>query len=57
MTYQELINSWTTFSQQVQAFTQELGLEPLSLECDHTALRVNSNQSADGLRAEFAKVG
>ncbi|MCL1139801.1 VOC family protein [Shewanella pneumatophori] len=57
MTYQELINSWSTFSSEIQAFTQDLGLDTLALECDHTALRVNSNQSADLLRHEFARVG
>ncbi|ABV86880.1 protein of unknown function DUF991 [Shewanella pealeana ATCC 700345] len=57
MTYQELISSWPTFSQRIQAFTQELGLDSLKLECDHSALRVNSAEAADELRHEFAKVG
>ncbi|WP_028767283.1 VOC family protein [Shewanella fidelis] len=57
MTYQDLISSWSTFSNNIQAFSQQLGLDTLELECDHTALRVNSNQSADQLRQAFAKVG
>ena len=57
MTYQELINSWPVFSQRIQAFTQELGLDKLTLECDHSALRVNTNASADQLRQDFANVG
>lgn len=57
MTYQELINSWPTFSLRIQAFTRELGLDSLQLECDHTALRVNSNEGADELRHGFTKVG
>ncbi|ABZ76187.1 protein of unknown function DUF991 [Shewanella halifaxensis HAW-EB4] len=57
MTYQELINSWSAFSQRIQAFTQELGLDSLYLECDHSALRVNSVEAADELRHGFSSVG
>ncbi|MCG9729692.1 VOC family protein [Shewanella sp. Isolate13] len=57
MTYQELISSWPTFSQRIQAFTRELGLDSLALECDHTALRVNSTEAADELRCGFESAG
>ncbi|MFT5790419.1 MAG: putative metalloenzyme YecM [Shewanella sp.] len=57
MTYEQLSQSWPSFSQSIAAFIAELGLDTLNLECDHGALRVNTAQAADELRSQFAKHG
>lgn len=57
MTYEQLNQSWPSFSQAIAAFITELGLDKLNLECDHCALRVNTPQAADELRSQFAKHG
>lgn len=57
MTYEQLASSWPVFSQSIIQFMSELGLDKLALECDHTALRVNSTQAAQQLQLEFAEHG
>ncbi len=57
MTYEQLANSWPTFSQSIIQFMSELGFDKLALECDHTALRVNSTHAAQQLQHEFAEHG
>ncbi|PKG58385.1 VOC family protein [Shewanella sp. GutDb-MelDb] len=57
MTYEQLSQSWPSFSQSITAFIGELGLDTLNLECDHSALRVNTAEAADELRSQFARHG
>lgn len=56
ITYQQLSDSLAEFSTQISDFITELGLQQLT-ECDHVALRVNSNETADELTAAFARQG
>ena len=56
ITYQQLNSSLSEFSAQISAFITELGLQQLA-QCDHVAIRVNSNAAADELRAAFAEQG
>ncbi|MGI1999191.1 VOC family protein [Shewanella frigidimarina] len=57
MNYQHLQHTWTDFSQRISAFIHRLGLENLALDCDHAALRVNDNQTAQLLVDEFSQHG
>lgn len=57
MHYDQLTQSWPDFGQRISAFIQRLGLDSLNLECDHCALRVNSNDAANILSQEFEKYG
>ncbi|UJF23324.1 VOC family protein [Shewanella sp. OMA3-2] len=57
MNYSILQHTWPNFSLQIQAFIKQLGLTSLSLACDHAALRVNNNQTAQALADEFAQQG
>jgi predicted metalloenzyme YecM len=57
MNYQHLQHTWVDFSQRITAFIHQLGLESLSLHCDHTALRVNDNRTAQLLADEFKQYG
>ena len=54
MNYQQLQHTWAEFSQRITAFVTELGLDSLSLQADHAALRVNSNSAAQLLADEFS---
>lgn len=51
----QLVQDWADFSQQIQNFIANLGLNDLS--CDHVAIRVNSNAAADELRDYFLQRG
>ncbi|AZG72945.1 VOC family protein [Shewanella livingstonensis] len=57
MNYQHLQTTWPNFSQRITAFIYQLGLDSLSLHCDHAALRVNSNNTAQLLADEFSQHG
>jgi predicted metalloenzyme YecM len=57
MNYQHLQDTWVDFSQRITAFIDQLGLESLSLYCDHAALRVNDNHMAQLLADEFSQHG
>ncbi|RPA62074.1 VOC family protein [Shewanella frigidimarina] len=57
MNYQHLQHTWADFSQRISAFIHRLGLENLALDCDHAALRVNDNQTAQLLVDEFSQHG
>jgi predicted metalloenzyme YecM len=57
MNYQHLQDTWVDFSQRITAFIDQLGLENLSLYCDHAALRVNDNHMAQLLADEFSQHG
>ncbi|ABI71439.1 VOC family protein [Shewanella frigidimarina] len=57
MNYQHLQHTWADFSQRISAFIHRLGLENLALDCDHAALRVNDNQTAQLLVDEFCQHG
>ena len=57
MNYQYLQHTWPDFSQRIIAFVHLLGLEGLSLHCDHAALRVNNSQTAQLLADEFSQYG
>lgn len=57
MNYQQLQYTWAEFSQRITAFVTELGLDSLSLQADHAALRVNSNSAAQLLADEFSQHG
>lgn len=57
MNYQYLQHTWPDFSQRIIAFIHQLGLEGLSLHCDHAALRVNNSQTAQLLADEFSQYG
>jgi len=46
---QALNKQWPSFSQAVLNFTQELGLQDFTLDCDHVALRVNELDIAQDL--------
>lgn len=52
-----LLAQWPGFSQSIVQLIQRLGLDTLNLECDHVALRVNSNQAADVACQYFAQLG
>ncbi|ACA87044.1 VOC family protein [Shewanella woodyi] len=49
LTLADLHSSWPDFTHNINLFLEELGLDQLSLECDHAALRVNSTSVADEL--------
>ncbi|PKH29914.1 VOC family protein [Shewanella sp. ALD9] len=57
MNYQHLQHTWADFSQRISAFIHRLGLDNLALNCDHAALRVNDNQTAQLLVDEFSQHG
>ncbi|WP_392343267.1 VOC family protein [uncultured Shewanella sp.] len=57
MNYQHLQHTWAGFSQRISAFIHRLGLDNLALNCDHAALRVNDNQTAQLLVDEFSQHG
>ncbi|MEH6465902.1 MAG: VOC family protein [Shewanella psychromarinicola] len=57
MNYQHLQHTWVDFGQRITAFIDQLGLENLSLYCDHAALRVNDNHMAQLLADEFSQHG
>ena len=57
MNYTLLQQTWPHFSKQIIAFIQRLGLDALKLQCDHAALRVNNNQTAQSLADEFSQHG
>ncbi|NKF52481.1 VOC family protein [Shewanella sp. WXL01] len=57
MNYQTLQQSWPQFSNDINKLVARLGLDKLSLECDHCALRVNSTESAQLLVQAFEKDG
>ncbi|MGX9462458.1 VOC family protein [Shewanella sp. A14] len=57
MNYQYLLQTWPDFSQRITAFIHRLGLDSLSLHCDHTALRVNDIRTAQLLADEFSLHG
>ncbi|WP_137221173.1 VOC family protein [Shewanella sp. MEBiC00475] len=57
MNYQHLQQTWPDFSQRITAFMHRLGLDSLSLQSDHAALRVNDNHLAQLLADEFSKHG
>ena len=54
---QVLTETWPTFSGQITAFLDELGLQKLQLSCDHVALRVNTNEAAKLLSDDFTQQG
>ncbi|GGQ18914.1 VOC family protein [Shewanella litoralis] len=57
MNYQHLQQTWADFSVRITAFIEQLGLDRLSLQADHAALRVNNNQTAQLLADEFSQYG
>ncbi|WP_350979829.1 VOC family protein [Shewanella sp. AC34-MNA-CIBAN-0136] len=57
MNYQHLQHTWADFSQRISVFIHRLGLDNLALNCDHAALRVNDNQTAQLLVDEFSQHG
>ncbi|MGL4474209.1 MAG: VOC family protein, partial [Shewanella sp.] len=57
MSFKQLLQSWPAFSQQITAFSQELGLDSLTLHCDHAALRVNDFDKACQLHLDVASQG
>ncbi|WP_350433085.1 VOC family protein [Shewanella sp. H8] len=57
MNYQHLLQTWPDFSQRITAFIHRLGLDNLSLQSDHAALRVNDNHLAQLLADEFSQHG
>lgn len=57
MNYQHLQQTWPDFSQRITAFMHNLGLDSLSLQSDHAALRVNDNHTAQLLADEFSQHG
>ncbi|WP_394147894.1 VOC family protein [Shewanella atlantica] len=57
ITYRDLNDTWSNFSNNIEGFISELGLSSLKLACDHVALRVNSLESAKALSQEFECVG
>ncbi|MCL1039732.1 VOC family protein [Shewanella submarina] len=57
LTLDTLMLSWPDFAGRIQAFTTDLGLAELGLECDHVALRVNSADTAQALADAFAARG
>jgi len=57
MNYQHLQDTWADFSQRITTFIHRLGLESLALHCDHAALRVNDNHTAQLLADEFSQYG
>ncbi|WP_133407460.1 VOC family protein [Parashewanella tropica] len=52
-----MTHDWNDFCRKILKFTQELGLSDLNLECDHTAIRVNSVALGDQLRNFFSDKG
>ena len=57
LTLSRLHKTWPAFSLDIINFLEELGLAHLGLECDHTALRVNTASVADELSKEFCEQG
>ncbi|MDO6677958.1 VOC family protein [Pseudomonadota bacterium] len=57
MNYPYLIETWPEFSARIEAFISQLGLDKLSLECDHCALRVNDADKAKLLTEQFSEHG
>ncbi|WP_418358673.1 VOC family protein [Shewanella basaltis] len=57
MNYQHLQHSWPNFSERITAFVKQLGLDNLSLQADHAALRVNHHHTAQLLADEFSQYG
>jgi hypothetical protein len=57
LTLSRLHKIWPAFSLDIINFLEELGLAHLGLECDHTALRVNTASVADALSKEFCEQG
>jgi predicted metalloenzyme YecM len=57
LTLSSLQKQWPDFSRNIINFLEELGLTHLGLECDHTALRVNTAYVADALSKEFCANG
>lgn len=57
ISYEQLTQSWPAFEAQILALLETLDLADKALVCDHVALRVNSNDSADALRYAFSCVG
>lgn len=57
LTLSTLQQKWSDFSLDIINFLEELGLAQLGLECDHTALRVNTASAADVLSKEFCTQG
>ncbi|QFI38551.1 VOC family protein [Moritella marina ATCC 15381] len=63
MQYQHLTQQWSSFSNAILAFAEQLGLRQQAnlksdvLWCDHVALRVNDIVLAESLLAEFKQRG
>lgn len=55
--HEQLMASWPLFCAELTPFLQELGLDNLNLEIDHTALRVNHREAAEQLSRQFAQDG
>ncbi|MBM7073981.1 VOC family protein [Shewanella sp. 202IG2-18] len=52
-----LTQSWDDFVSKINNFMDELGIEKDEFECDHAAIRVNTQKHADQLRAFFETKG
>lgn len=55
--YPQLMASWPQFCEELTPFFQQLSLDKLQLEIDHTALRVNQTQDAKQLSEQFSQDG